>query len=480
MENQNSLSEFRSIADESENNMEMTERKNNIIKIIDEQVQISEKSLILPAIIPKKEDIQKLANKLDISIHNIEHVISELLDKQKDEYLIAFSQFIDSIKKNLSIQLEEMEKAFEDKRKTNDIRVISCERDFFRGEAIRLSDLCKKMKTEIEEISFNHKIMNMELANLKVKYKELLLQTRNKKEFNKSIKLNNISNLLNGNKLPVKTNSSKICCITDNNNNNINSNNKNNISSISKNNINESNTKCATLENDKKTIPKNSKSQDIFFLNHLLKRSKYETRKEKDKANKAIAELSNIYLHKNKLEVIFENCVEETKKIIFNRKVEENKFYKLKNKTGLLKYDNRVNFSTKFEEFLPSDKQRTLENFIFDDDVYNIVKDIIFKRPKTKIKNNLNLCDNISNILHLSETESKLKIAKPDIPKIKIRKKTNSVLPKMKNNNRLTTNNANININPNNNNNFIKINDSPSFKNVQPYRKYRTITIHKS
>ena len=268
MENQNSFSEFRSIADESENNVELTERKNNIIKIIDEQVQISEKSLNLPSIIPKKEDIQKLANKLDLSINNIEHVISQLLDKQKDEYIIAFSQFIDSIKQNLSVQLEEMEKAFEAKRKTNDIRVISCERDFFKGEAIRLSALCKKMKSEIKEISFNHKIMNMELANLKVKYKELLLQTRNKKEFNKPINLNNISNLLNGSKLPAKTDSSKICCITDNNNN-FNSNSKNNTSSISKNNINESNTKCATLENEKKTLPKNSKSQDIIFLNHL-------------------------------------------------------------------------------------------------------------------------------------------------------------------------------------------------------------------
>ena len=478
MENQNSFSEFRSIEDESENNVELTERKNNIIKIIDEQVQISEKSLNLPSIIPKKEDIQKLANKLDISINNIEHLISQLLDKQKDEYIIAFSQFIDSIKKNLSIQLEEMEKAFEAKKKTNDIRVISCERDFFKGEAIRLSALCKKMKTEIEEISFNHKIMNMELANLKVKYKELLLQTRNKKEFNKPINLNNISNLLNGNKLPVKTDSSKICCITDNNNN-FNSNSKNNTSSISKNNINESNTKCATLENEKKTLPKNSKSQDIIFLNHLLKRSKYETKKEKDKANKAIAELSNVYLQKNKLEIIFENCVEETKKIIFNRKVNENKFFKLKNKAGLLKYDNRVNFSTKFEEFLPSDKQRTLENFIFDDDVYNTVKDIIFKRPKLKVKNNLNLYNNISNILHLSETESKLKVRKPDIPKVKIKNKTNSVLPEMKNNNKMIITDTNININPINNNNN-NINNSPSFKNMQPYRKYRTITIHKS
>jgi len=475
METQNSFSEFKSIADESENNIEMTERKNNIIKIIDEQVQISEKSLNLPSIIPTKEDIQKLANKLDISINNIEYVISQILDKQKDEYLIAFSQFIDSVKKNLSIQLEEMEKAFEDKRKTNDIRVIRCERDFFKGEAIRLSALCKKMKTEIEEIGFNHKIMNMELANLKVKYKELLLKERNKKEFNKPINLNNISNLLNSNKLPVKTDSSKICCITDNN---INSNNNNNISSISKNNINESKTNCATLENEKKTIPKSSKSQDIIFLNHLLKRSKYETRKEKDKANKAIAELSNVYLQKNKLEIIFENCVEETKKIIFNRKLNENKFYKLKNKAGILKYDSRVNFSTKFEEFLPSDKQKTLENFIFDDDVYNTVKNIIFKRPKVKVKNNLNLYNNIPNILHLSETESSLKVVKPDIPKIKIKKKTNSVLPEMKNNNKLMITNTNISINPNNNNN--NINNSPSFKNAKPYQKYRTITIHKS
>ena len=184
-------------------------------------------------------------------------------------------------------------------------------------------------------------------------------------------------------------------------------------------------------------------------------------------------ELNNIYFERNKLEIIFQNCVEETKKIIFNRKMMENKLYKLKNKAGLFKFDTRVNFSTKFEEFLPSDKQSTLENFIFDDEVYNLVKDIIFKRSKNKPKNNIsnnninfntnnNVKNNIKKVFPTSGTETKLKVL-IDIPKNKFTKNTLSLLPLMQIKN---INFANSN--------------SPSLKEEQFHPKYRTITINKN
>ena len=83
-----------------------------------------------------------------------------------------------------------------------------------------------------------------------------------------------------------------------------------------------------------------------------------------------MAELNKVYLEKNKLENIFNDCVNQTKKLIYNRKLKDNKSYKIKNKTGLGKYDCKINITTKFEEFLPGDKQSTLENFLFNEEVF--------------------------------------------------------------------------------------------------------------
>ena len=131
-------------------------------------------------------------------------------------------------------------------------------------------------------------------------------------------------------------------------------------------------------------------SKEINQLNEKVRRYKSEVKINKEKANKDLAELNKIYLEKNKLENIFNDCVNATKKIIYNRKLKENKSYKIKNKTGLGKYDYKINLTTKYEEFLPGDKQSTLENFLFNEEVYNIVKDAIFKHPNTRNKKNEN------------------------------------------------------------------------------------------
>lgn len=372
--NDSGINSINSIDDESDN--EITDTKKNIIKLFDEQLkQKKENFLNLSKLSQTKEQILRLSENLKLDIRNLEQIISDLLDRQKDDYLIAFSQYMDSIRKNLMTQLEEMEKAFEEKRKTNDIRVIRCERDFFKSEAIRLNNLSKKLKDELEEVNFKYKLLKLELSNVKIKYKET--ENINKKllsDIENKIKDNDKSKSLINKKLNLK-NFSLICHNTENNINNNDSNIYKNTKNISTINVDNS------FEKEKeKNLSNISLSQDITCLNNLLKRSKNEVKKEKEKANKAIAELSKIYLQKNKLENIFQNCVEETKKIIFNRKIMENKFYKIKNSTTLFKNENehRINFKAKFEDFLPSDKQKTLEKFIFDDEVYNILKDIIF------------------------------------------------------------------------------------------------------
>ena len=401
MEKKRKDSEITSLFSESENEIEET--KLNIIKIFEEEIrQKKENFLNLSKILQRKEQIQRLSQNLKVDIRNLEQIISDILDRQKDDYLNAFSQFMDSIKKNLTKQLEDMEKAFEEKRKTNDIRVISCERDFFKSEAMRLNGLCKKLKEELEDINFKYKLIKVELINIKKKYKEteninkkLLSDIENKIMEQKSKSL--INKKIN---LKQSKNNLSIKHFSTENNNYISRKNNNNDSNIYIKNTSNINIENTTPEKDKEKNRSNiSIGLEVNCLNNLLKRSKNETKKEKEKANKAIAELSKIYLEKNKLEAIFENCVEETKKIIFNRKMDENKFYKIKNKKGLFKYErnNRINFKTKFEDFLPLDKQKTLEKFIFDDEVYNIVKDIIFKLHNNKKEKELNKSNNMLN-----------------------------------------------------------------------------------
>jgi hypothetical protein len=65
-----------------------------------------------------------------------------------------------------------MEKYSEEKKKANDIRVIKCERDFFRQEAVRLNGICKSFKEKIDELTFNNKLITDELNSLKLKWKE--------------------------------------------------------------------------------------------------------------------------------------------------------------------------------------------------------------------------------------------------------------------------------------------------------------------
>ena len=114
----------------------------------------------------------------------------------------------------------------------------------------------------------------------------------------------------------------------------------------------------------------------------------------------ALGELNKIYLERNKLENIFIDCVEETRKIIFNRKLKENNGgYKIKQRIGVGKYDFRMNLTTKYESFLPSDKQSILENFVFNDEVSNIIRDAIFTRPKKekeKFENTKNIIKNLN------------------------------------------------------------------------------------
>ena len=352
-----------------ENEINFSEVKNNFLKAFDENMnQNKEKIKQITPIFQKMDEIFKMAKVINGDIKNLEQATQVILEKQHKDYINTFVSFMDSIRKELTQKLEEMEKLTEEKKKANDIRIIKCERDFFRLEAVRLNGICKSFKEKIDELTFNNKLLTDELNSLKLKWKE-------SENINKQLLFELESNMQSHKNLEQKYNMTKSLLDTQKYNQNIPQINQN-------------------LENLNEE--EFQKIQDINTLEEQLRRSKTELKREKERANKALVSLNKIYLERNKYEGIFQNCVEETKKIIFNRRVKENKGFKIKNRTGIGKYDYKVNLSTKFEDFLPTDKLNTLENFIFNEEVFNFIKDVIFSRQKKKGKN----IENSKNLLN--------------------------------------------------------------------------------
>ena len=323
----------------------------------------------------KIKEIKKQERDIKADINNLAQTIQEIVDKNHKDFISTFANFMDSVRKDLKLKLEQMEKIEEEKRKINDIRSIKCERDYFRLEAIRLSRMTNNLKKKIEDMALKMKLLNENVDNLQLKLKDsegvnkqLLIELEKNIQSQKEIEreLNVMRDVynnkeINGNNIPegekMETNSTQ------------------------------------AYENERK-------NQEISLLNDQMRRLRYELKKEKERSHMALGELNKIYLERNKLENIFIDCVEETRKIIFNRKLKENNGgYKIKQRIGAGKYDYKMNLKTKYESFLPSDKQSILENFVFNDEVSNIIRDAIFTRPKKekeKLENTKNIIKNLN------------------------------------------------------------------------------------
>ena len=182
----------------------ITETKNNILKAFDDRINKNKEELKQITLLQqKKTEIFKLTKDLKVDIKNLDSVINDIVKKQHDDYLNTFSSFMDSIRKELTQKLEEMEKKAEEEKKSNDIRLIKCERDFFRMEAVRLNGICKSFKEKIDELAFKNKLITDELNTLKIKWKE-------SENINKQLLFELESNIQNYKALEEKYNSSVI------------------------------------------------------------------------------------------------------------------------------------------------------------------------------------------------------------------------------------------------------------------------------
>jgi len=323
----------------------------------------------------KIKEIKKQERDIKADINNLAQTIQEIVDKNHKDFISTFANFMDSVRKDLKLKLEQMEKIEEEKRKINDIRSIKCERDYFRLEAIRLSRMTNNLKKKIEDMALKMKLLNENVDNLQLKLKD-------SEGVNKQLLLELEKNIQSQKEIERELNVMRDVY----NNKEIKS------SNIAEGEKMETNSTQA-YENERK-------NQEISLLNDQMRRLRYELKKEKERSHMALGELNKIYLERNKLENIFIDCVEETRKIIFNRKLKENNGgYKIKQRIGAGKYDYKMNLKTKYESFLPSDKQSILENFVFNDEVSNIIRDAIFTRPKKekeKLENTKNIIKNLN------------------------------------------------------------------------------------
>ena len=346
-----------------------------ILKAFDDHINRDKEKLAqITPMLKKREEIEKIAKELQGDIKNLAKTIQDILDKHHKDYISTFSTFMDTVRKDLKLKLEQMEKIEEEKRKINDVRLIKCERDYFRLESIRMNNLCKELKNKIDDMSLRMKILSDEVNNVTIKWKDsenankqLILELENNINSHKEIEneLNNMREMINNN--------------SNKNFNDISNENKSNDSII---------TKSTNVEEENN-------------LKFEINRLKSELKKEKLKNHKNLNELNRIALEKNKLENIFIDCIEETRKNIFNRRLKENLTYRMKNKKNINNNLNMKNFdiNTNYDSFLPNDKKAILENFVFNDEVSNLIRETIFNKPKKEkeiIERNKNIIDKIN------------------------------------------------------------------------------------
>lgn len=345
----------------------------NYMEEIDETLNHEQKKLMVTLSCQKKrEEIEKIAKALKGDIKNLAQTIQDILDKHHKDYISTFASFMDTVRKDLKLKLEQMEKIEEEKRKINDIKIIKCERDYFRLESIRMNQLCKNLTSKIDDMALRMKILSDEVNNLTVKWKDS--ESTNKQLFIELESSMQAQKEIEKEMVQMKE-------IIQNN-----SINQGGYSQTSPGKIDE--------EDDEK----------IKYL-YLIDKLKIELKKEKIRNQKNLSELNKILLEKNKLENIFIDCVEETRKNIFNRRLKDTMIFKngrMKTSPNL-HYDTEVN--TKYESFLPSDKKAILENFVFNDEVSNIIRDALFNKPQ-KDKEHKALTKDIMNKINLPELDN--------------------------------------------------------------------------
>ena len=314
---------------------------NKLLKTFDDHMSKTKEKL--EQNIQEKGNIDKLEKELRDDIDNLSNLMNSIIIRHHKDYVSSFTNFMNIVRKDLQMKLEQMEKVEEERRRKNNINIITCERDYFRMESIRMHDLCKKLQEQLNDVTIKMNLLKDEVIILQNKWKD----SQNEK---RQIVIDLEKNSLTAKELEKSINQLR---------------------------------EIVNKEQKKIINEKIEKKDDKEQLINLIDKYKKELEKEKIKNNKVLNELVQMKQERNKLENIFIDCVEETRKMIFNRRLK--KSFERKNSRNKLG-DSEINRSLNFDynNFLMVDKKQIIEDFILNDDVNSFIKEVMF------LKNNKN------------------------------------------------------------------------------------------
>ena len=314
---------------------------NKLLKTFDDHMSKTKEKL--EQNIQEKGNIDKLEKELRDDIDNLSNLMNSIIIRHHKDYVSSFTNFMNIVRKDLQMKLEQMEKVEEERRRKNNINIITCERDYFRMESIRMYDLCKKLQEQLNDVTIKMNLLKDEVIILQNKWKD----SQNEK---RQIVIDLEKNSLTAKELEKSINQLR---------------------------------EIVNKEQKKIINEKIEKKDDKEQLINLIDKYKKDLEKEKIKNNKVLNELVQMKQERNKLENIFIDCVEETRKMIFNRRLK--KSFERKNSRNKLG-DSEINRSLNFDynNFLMVDKKQIIEDFILNDDVNSFIKEVMF------LKNNKN------------------------------------------------------------------------------------------
>ena len=330
----------------------MNDSKSTLITLVDQQL-LEEKERLLKAFNHKQsqDEIDKMAKHIRQDIKNLSKVIQAIIDKHHKDYTATFSSFMDAVRTDLKAKLERMDNNTEEKKRINDVKYLRCELDFFRKESIRMHYLSKQLSSKIDDMSLRMKILTDEVNSVTLKWRES--ETANKQLLNELEKNIRTHKELQDEMIQMKEYVNQM---------------NNNRSSI----VSQHKEEETGNEEDNA----NMKERSLI----LVEKYKEELKRERIKNNKLLNKINQMGLEKNKIESIFIDCVEETRKAILNRRLKDKigKYSTMK----LIKNVSDTNVNTQYDSFLPKDKREILEQFLFNDEVSRIIRDALLSKPK--------------------------------------------------------------------------------------------------
>ena len=134
---------------------------------------VNEKELfITKELIDKKNECKTKNHEILNQINSLELKINDIVKNQHWKYMSSFEAFMEEIRGELLEKVENLKKQEKDKRKNENIHLITCERDFYKQESIRLNLICKEINEKNEELTNENKFLKIDNKNLGVKWKE--------------------------------------------------------------------------------------------------------------------------------------------------------------------------------------------------------------------------------------------------------------------------------------------------------------------